>query len=530
MLNLHYQKYKVLTNMGNFISNFATIGELNAFKQTSNYKTPHISLTKDNRKITYINFSYYDKYLTFIALEDGTFSFSKAINYSINNGNTWVSLEANTNTPTILAGNRILWKAELIPDLSNGIGTFSATGNFNAEGNIMSLLYGDNFIGQTSLSGKDYTFYKLFFNCSKLISAKNLCLPATTLAYYCYYYMFSNCTSLTTAPELPATTLTDYCYNYMFNGCKSLSYIKALFITTPASYYTSNWVNGVASSGVFVKNNVASWTTTGASGIPSNWKIITTEKNITDTTQLLSPSYVTISNVDNIVFIKKSSYQTVYISNDRQNWETMIENIIYNSSNSKTIYICGILSNANTASNYTQFHISGNNVTMTGNLNSIWSYDNVNESLKAYCGFSMFQGCTSLVTAPELPATTLAENCYNCMFYDCKSLTTAPELPATTLAFYCYNSMFYGCTSLTTAPELPATTLVSYCYSFMFKDCTSLGYIKAMFTTTPSTSYTNSWVSGVAASGTFVKNSSAEWDVTGGEGIPSGWTVETASA
>ena len=51
-----------------------------------------------------------------------------------------------------------------------------------------------------------------------------------------------------------------------------------------------------------------------------------------------------------------------------------------------------------------------------------------------------------------------------------------------------------------------------------------------MFTTTPSSTYTQNWVSGVASTGTFVKNSAATWDVTGTSGIPSGWTVETASA
>jgi hypothetical protein len=116
------------------------------------------------------------------------------------------------------------------------------------------------------------------------------------------------------------------------------------------------------------------------------------------------------------------------------------------------------------------------------------------------------------------------------MFYGCTSLTTAPELPATTLASYCYQSMFLGCISLTTAPELPATTLRSGCYRNMFDNCTSLNYIKAMFTTTPSTSYTNYWVNGVSSSGTFVKNSAATWDVTGVDGIPTGWTVQTASA
>ena len=90
------------------------------------------------------------------------------------------------------------------------------------------------------------------------------------------------------------------------------------------------------------------------------------------------------------------------------------------------------------------------------------------------CYGGMFYGCTSLTTAPELPATTLASECYRDMFHDCTALTTAIELPATTLARECYGAMFQGCTSLTTAPELPATTLAKYCYNSMFSGCTSL--------------------------------------------------------
>jgi hypothetical protein len=91
--------------------------------------------------------------------------------------------------------------------------------------------------------------------------------------------------------------------------------------------------------------------------------------------------------------------------------------------------------------------------------------------------------------------------------------------------------MFKGCTSPVTAPELPATTLAESCYNGMFYGCTSLNYIKAMFTTTPSSSYLQSWVNGVSATGTFVKNSAATWtDTFGTSAIPNGWTVETADA
>ena len=120
--------------------------------------------------------------------------------------------------------------------------------------------------------------------------------------------------------------------------------------------------------------------------------------------------------------------------------------------------------------------------------------------------------------------------CFYALFWNCSGLTTAPELPATTLQNYCYNGMFQSCTSLVTAPTLPATTLAERCYNSMFRDCTRLNYIKAMFTTEPSTTYTSSWVDGVAASGTFVKNANAAWDVSGNNGIPTGWPVETASS
>ena len=90
------------------------------------------------------------------------------------------------------------------------------------------------------------------------------------------------------------------------------------------------------------------------------------------------------------------------------------------------------------------------------------------------CYFSMFSGCTGLTKAPALPATTLAKDCYAGMFLECTGLETAPQLPAASLEEYCYGAMFQGCTSLTVVPGLPATTLADQCYSEMFSGCTGL--------------------------------------------------------
>ena len=90
------------------------------------------------------------------------------------------------------------------------------------------------------------------------------------------------------------------------------------------------------------------------------------------------------------------------------------------------------------------------------------------------CYYAMFCGCTNLTSAPELKATTLANSCYYCMFMGCTSLTSAPELPATELEDRCYSTMFRNCTHLVSAPELPATKLAPFCYYEMFYGCTSL--------------------------------------------------------
>lgn len=86
-----------------------------------------------------------------------------------------------------------------------------------------------------------------------------------------------------------------------------------------------------------------------------------------------------------------------------------------------------------------------------------------------YCFECLFVKCDSLLTAPEMPATTLTKSCYHSLFKGCRSLVEAPELPATNLVECCYYSMFEGCENLGIAPELPATNLAGFCYTSMFK-------------------------------------------------------------
>ena len=132
--------------------------------------------------------------------------------------------------------------------------------------------------------------------------------------------------------------------------------------------------------------------------------------------------------------------------------------------------------------------LTGTDIKCIGNIENLLDYATVESgnhpTMATYCYAYMFQNCTSLTQAPELPATTLASGCYMGMFHSCTSLKQAPTLPATTLATECYSSMFRGCSGLTQVPALPATTLTDYCYSFMFTGCSALIQAPALPVTT----------------------------------------------
>lgn len=140
------------------------------------------------------------------------------------------------------------------------------------------------------------------------------------------------------------------------------------------------------------------------------------------------------------------------------------------------------------ASSSTRQNLGSNSFVMTGSLNAsdnIMSLLGAGQPLGASAFSYLFEDCASLKTAPELPATTMANFCYLNMFKGCTGLTAAPALPATALANSCYFGMFDGCTNLTSVPAtLSATVLKDRCYYSMFANCTSLETAPAISGTT----------------------------------------------
>ena len=276
------------------------------------------------------NNPYARQYLSISGTEHVSFiGTSNVFQYSNDSGATWHDLSGSTSSTPIdwayTNGGEVWLKGTNPIKRGNGIGLISfygTAGTVTVKGNVMSLLYGDDFDSKLSLGG--YGFYNLFYNTSELLDASNLVLPATALTQNCYKQMFMNCTSLTvapalpattlaehcydsmfsycsslttapelsattlasecyrnmfnsctslaTAPALPATTLANYCYQYMFEGCSSLSAITCYATDISAQGCTENWVALVASSGQFNGISTTSWQC-GDSGIPSGWSV-----------------------------------------------------------------------------------------------------------------------------------------------------------------------------------------------------------------------------------------------------------------
>ena len=133
---------------------------------------------------------------------------------------------------------------------------------------------------------------------------------------------------------------------------------------------------------------------------------------------------------------------------------------------------------------YTMFKMTGA-IAASGSVMSLIDGEGTSTEIpNDYCFTHLFFGCSSLTSAPELPAKKLTAGCYDNMFYQCASLEAAPELPATELAEFCYSRMFMYCENLTQAPELPAMELKTYCYSSMFLSCRKLENAPALPATT----------------------------------------------
>lgn len=359
----------------------------------------------------------------------------------------------------------------------------------------------------TTLAERCYA--SMFNGCSSLVNIQNE-LPSTTLAKFCYQQMFYMCSSLQKAPDLPALTLVQGCYYEMFYGCGKITSLKCLATDISASNCTYQWLRNVADSATFIKNSEMSSWTRDWSGIPTNWTI---------EDYVITKPYLKFKALESGTFTL--TIPASITSNE-------LSSISYSTDNGSSWVAT---QNSDSVVTITTPTISaGSSVLWKGSGTAM---GNTNEGCRfaSTCRFECSGNIMSLLYGDnfEEQITIPSSYCFYSLFYTCTNLEKAPELPATTLTYACYKSMFYGCSNLTTAPVLPATTVTFESYAYMFYHCSNLNYIKMMATAVRYNTLSN-WVNSVSASGTFVKNVNATWSGTGTSGIPSGWTVQTASS
>lgn len=297
------------------------LGSIDALKAYIG-SVPVLKMVLNGNQLCFNTVDYTERYLTFEIVTNGMINIktngnigAKTIQYSVNNGE-WQKLTTNKKNGKIVYLGPFKYKDKIRFKGLNNCYAISGYDNFinfesldakgklipesatyNISGNIMSLIYGDNFEIQTRLPECGYNFYSLF-KYAGCIDTSNLILPATILTSYCYQNMFEGCAMLKKMPVLPslilatgcysgmfqgcksliettplnATELTPYCYQLMFNKCSNLNHINCYAINMSADYCVDRWVGDVSKLGNFIKNSNAEWKS-GNSGIPKDWMV-----------------------------------------------------------------------------------------------------------------------------------------------------------------------------------------------------------------------------------------------------------------
>lgn len=280
---------------GNYLEKLYYNGDLVWEKTVHNYEEEYLTIEiQDNRDNSIVK--------VFITVTNDLINSQdpqdlQTFSYSVDGGNTWktynihelYTLQNTSYRQLDIYGlsdkSKILFKGE--GDRARGIQIYCRA-RAAVYGNAMSLLYGDNFIGQTTFNAnyalaglfRGYItdasnlilpattltpncyngmfsgcyvkklsktllpattlalscYNGMFSGCDWLEDASTIELPATTLAPYCYMGMFKGCRALTKTPELPATTLSYNCYQEMFQSCKALTKTPELPATRLAEY------------------------------------------------------------------------------------------------------------------------------------------------------------------------------------------------------------------------------------------------------------------------------------------------------
>lgn len=194
-----------------------------------------------------------------------------------------------------------------------------------------------------------------------------------------------------------------------------------------------------------------------------------------------------------------------------------------------------------------------------------WTFNGLvlsSKNISSNCYQSMFENCSQLTTAPDLPATVLKDYCYSWMFYSCNNLQKIANFSWIQTAYKSCECMYSNCQGLTQIPNkvfsdnikltdscyygmfqgcigIKTVTIskldLSYandCFTFLFQDCTSLSeivyYPRQLGENTEGLDeyYTNNWVSNVSPNGIWYNATNQGFTAMSDSLIPNGWLTQ----
>lgn len=432
-----------------------TLTEERSGYETSSYTEPYVSsvFKIDNG----VHYNRVDGYLSFTSLQanakirmsgDSTPNVEYSRNYY-----DWEDWDFNTLTLDN-EGDKI-WFRGINPsgfnyDVSGNRKVFMSTGRTSLHGNIMTLTYGKEALGDYSLEIKETEnnrcFLGLFSGNTGLTG--DISLPSRRVNFGDYAHLFRNCTSWNYAPELPATEeLGDFCYQYMFFNCKSLTEAPEL----PAMKVPAGGYEGMFSACTNLEKSPY---------LPATEIKERAYKSMFDGCS----SMVESQDVLPAIVCPTSGYERMYAST------AIVEAPEISAQTAGLRSFCQMFLNCKTLQKTPS-------VLLPKVMNASW----VSSSTRFGVAHQMFQGCSSIEEPPILCATTLGIATYFQMFNGCSKLRRIPDLPSPLqLDDVTCQEMFQGCSSLTSIMNFPTVlgkTRSSGGFQALygiFRNCTSL--------------------------------------------------------
>lgn len=443
------------------------------------------------------------------AISDSTISIN---HYGNSNPNIQYSLDGrkfdkyDQKFVTLKSGESVYFRGDNAEGFSTSTGdytSFSIGGAVSLSGNVMTLI--DNGLGDTDAIPCSYCFYRLFENCSGIVSISSNLLPATKLKSGSYAFMFDGCTNLTDFPKtlLPAKYLYQgetypgtVCYQGMFANCTGLKTLPVGLleaeVLSPYCYYKmfenctglTKLEDGVLPATIGPEVGLGCYINMfdGCSGITEVGNILPSQTLAPSCYYSMFKDCSGITDLSNLTLpatqLQDSCYGEMFynctnlVTGPTMNGETLADKSYYS-----MFYNCQKLTTIDPfPSGHTYTLANQCCQRMFTNCSALTTMPSMPEDatteLKDECFSRMFENSGITSVAGQLPYTTLAPLCYEYMFYNCKGLTeTMERLPAMELKDSCYLGMFQNCEEIITPPILPAQTPALSCYNAMFYGC-----------------------------------------------------------